>query len=84
VLFTEGVKYIWTEEKMEKNLNAELHYIYPSPNISRVVKPRRMVWTSLLDIGVKPLAVKGRKFSLGKLGGDHFENVQIGGRIIIK
>jgi hypothetical protein len=62
--------------------NDELHNLYSSPNIIRVIKSRRMRWAG--DVarmregrGVKGFWLEGLK------GRDHWEDLGIGGRITL-
>jgi hypothetical protein len=61
--------------------NDELHDLYSSPNIFRVIKSRRMRW-------VGHVARMGEVFTGFWLGSrkarDHWEDLGVGGRIIIK
>jgi hypothetical protein len=63
--------------------NDELHDLYSSPNIVRVIKPRRMRWAG-------HVAPWGRGEVLTKfwLGGpkaiDHWEDLGVGGRITLR
>jgi hypothetical protein len=60
--------------------NDELHSLYSSPNIDRVIKSRRLRWA-----GHVARMEEGRGFYRVWLGGpkarDHWEDLGIGGRI---
>jgi hypothetical protein len=62
--------------------NDELHSLYSSPNIVRVVKSRRMRW-----VGYVACMREGRSVHRFWLGGskvrDHWEDLGIGGRITL-
>jgi hypothetical protein len=56
--------------------NDELHSLYSSPNIVMVIKSRRMRWAvHLARMG------RGEVFTGFWLGGDHWEELGVGGRI---
>jgi hypothetical protein len=63
--------------------NGELHDLYYSPNIVRVIKSRRMRWAGYV-------ARKGKREMLTEfwLGGpnarDHWEDLGVGGRITLR
>jgi hypothetical protein len=61
--------------------NDELHSLYSSPNIVRVIKSRRMRWAGRV-------ARTGEVFTGFWLGGtkvrDHWEDLVVGGRIILR
>jgi hypothetical protein len=63
--------------------NDQLHNLYSSPNIVRVIKSRRMRW-----VGHVARMVEGRVFTGFWLGGqkarDHWEDLGIGGRITVR
>jgi hypothetical protein len=63
--------------------NDELHSLYSSPNIVRVIKSRRMRWT-----GHVARMGRGDVFIGFWLGGpkarDHWEDLGVGGRIILR
>jgi hypothetical protein len=60
--------------------NDELHSLYSSPNIIRVIKSRSMRWA--VHVG------RGEVFTAFWFGGtkvrDHWENLGVGGRITIR
>jgi hypothetical protein len=62
--------------------NYELHSLYSSPNIVRVIKSRKMRWA-----GHAAYVGKGEVFTgfwLGDpKGRDHWEDLGVGGRIIL-
>jgi hypothetical protein len=63
--------------------NDELHSLYSSPNIVRVIKSRRMRWARhLAHMG------RGEVFTGFWLGGpktrDHWEDLGVGGRITLR
>jgi hypothetical protein len=62
--------------------NDELHSLYSSPNIVRVIKSRRMMWAGYIT-----LMGKGEVFTGFWLGGpkgrDHWEDPGIDGRITL-
>jgi hypothetical protein len=62
--------------------NDELHSLYFSPNIVRVIKSRRMRWA-----GHVALMGRGKMFTGFWLGGpkarDHWEDLGVGGRITL-
>jgi hypothetical protein len=61
--------------------NYELHSLYSSPNIVRVIKSRRMKWAG-------HVARMGEVFTGFWLGGpkvrDHWEDLGLGGRITLR
>jgi hypothetical protein len=63
--------------------NDELHSLYFSPNIVRVIKSRRMRWA-----GHVARMGKGRGFDRFRLegpkAGDHWEDLGVGGRITLR
>jgi hypothetical protein len=63
--------------------NDELHSLYSSPNIVRVIKSRRMRWA-----GHVARMGEGRGVYRVWLGGpkvrDHWKELDVGGRIIIR
>jgi hypothetical protein len=63
--------------------NDELHSLYSSPNIVRVIKSRRMRWA-----GHVARMEEGEVFTGFCLGGpkvsDHWEDLGIGGRITLR
>jgi hypothetical protein len=60
--------------------NDELHDLYSSPNIVRVIKSRRMRWA-----GHVARMGEGRGFWLGDpKARDHWEDLGVGGRITLK
>jgi hypothetical protein len=62
--------------------NDELHSLYSSPNIVRVIKLRRMRW-----VGYVACMGRGKVFTVFWLGGpkvrDHWEDLGVGGRITL-
>jgi hypothetical protein len=63
--------------------NDELHSLYSSPNIVRVIKSRRIRWAGhVASMG------EGRSVYRFWLGGpkarDHWEDIGVGGRIILR
>jgi hypothetical protein len=64
--------------------NDELHSLYFSPNIVRVIKSRRMRWAG----HVARIGGRGEVFTVFWLGGpkgrDHWEDLGVGGRIILR
>jgi hypothetical protein len=63
--------------------NDELHNLYSSPNIVRVIKSRRMRWTgNVARMG------RGEVFTGFRLGSpkarDYWEDLGVGGRILLK
>jgi hypothetical protein len=64
--------------------NDELHSLYSSPNIVKVIKSRRMRWTghvTRMEVGrdvYRVLVVRDPK------GRDHWEEVGVGGRITLR
>jgi hypothetical protein len=63
--------------------NNELHGLYSLPNIVRVIKTRRMRWA-----GHVALMGRGEAFIGFRLGGpkgrEHWEDLSVGGRIILR
>jgi hypothetical protein len=63
--------------------NDELHSLYSSPNIFRVIKSRRMRWA-----GHVACMGRGEVFTAFWLGGpkarDHWEDLGVGGRITLR
>jgi hypothetical protein len=63
--------------------NDELHSLYMSPNIVRVIKSRRMRW----EIHIACMG-RGEVFTGFWLGGpkarDHWEELDVGGRITLR
>jgi hypothetical protein len=63
--------------------NDELHNLYSSPNIIRVIKSRRMRW-----VGHMARMGRGEVFTGFWLGGpnvrDHWEDLGVGGRITLR
>jgi hypothetical protein len=51
-----------------KSHNVELHDLYSSPNIVRVIKSRRMRWAG----------------HVARKGGDHWEDLGVGGRMTLR
>jgi hypothetical protein len=68
---------------MESLHNVELHCLYSSHNIVRVIKSRRVRWA-----GHVAFMGRGEVFTEFQLGGpkgrDHWEDLGIGGRITLK
>jgi hypothetical protein len=63
--------------------NGELHSLYSSPNIVRVIKSRRMRWAGhVARMGRK--AVFTRCWFEGPNGRDHWEDLGVGGRITLR
>jgi hypothetical protein len=68
---------------MEKIAYDELHYLYSSPNIVRVIKSRRMRWAGHVarmgdGRGVYKVLVGRPKAR------DHWEDLGVGGRITLR
>jgi hypothetical protein len=64
-----------------KSYNDELHSLYSSPNIIRVIKSRRMRWAGNVVRGGKVFT----RFLLEVLKvKDHWEDLGVGGRIILR
>jgi hypothetical protein len=58
--------------------NDELHTLYSSPNIVRVIKQRRMWWMGhVAHMGKERVVYRGAK------GGDHWQDLGIGRRITL-
>jgi hypothetical protein len=70
------------EDRLWRKLHNELHSLYSSPNIVRVIKSMRMRWMGHVDAWGK-----GEVFTEFWLGGpkgrDHWENLGIGWRITL-
>jgi hypothetical protein len=68
-------------ESWRKLHNDELHNLYSSPNIVRVIKSRRLRWAGCV-------ARMGEVFTGFELGGpkarDHWEDLGVGGRITLR
>jgi hypothetical protein len=64
-------------------LHNELHSLYPSPNIVRVIKSRRMKWAGhMAHMGEEEVFME---FQFGGLKvRDHWEDLGIGGRITLR
>jgi hypothetical protein len=63
--------------------NEELHNLYSSPNIIRVVKSRRMLWVGYVArMGEMRNAYK--VLSKNLKGGDHEVDLRVDGRIILE
>jgi hypothetical protein len=63
--------------------NDELHDLYSSPNIVRVIKSRRMRWAGHVALMGRGEVLTG--FWLGGLKArDHWEDLGIGGRITLR
>jgi hypothetical protein len=66
-----------------RKLHNEVHSLYSSPNIVRVIKSRRMRWADMWHAWKR-----GEVFSGFWLGGpkvrDHWEDLGIGGRITLR
>jgi hypothetical protein len=61
--------------------NEELHNLYPSPNIIRVIKSRRMRWAG----HVARIGEMHTKFWFGSLKGrDNSKDLGVDGRVILK
>jgi hypothetical protein len=71
------------EDGLWRKLNNELHSLYSSPNIVRVIKSRRMRWT-----GHVARMGRGEVFTGFWLGGpkgrDNWEDLGAGGRITLR
>jgi hypothetical protein len=71
------------DESWRKLRNDELHSLYSSPNIVRVIKSRRLRWA-----GHVALMGEGKLFTGFWLGGpkarDHSEVLGVGGRITLR
>jgi hypothetical protein len=69
------------DESWRKLHNDELHSLYSSPNIVRVIKARRMRWAE--HVG----RIGGEVFTGFWLGSpkvrDHWEDLSVGGRITL-
>jgi hypothetical protein len=69
--------------KWRKLHNEELHALYSSPNIVRVIKSRRMRWARHVSWMWRREACMG--FRWGNLrGGDHWGDPDLDGRIILR
>jgi hypothetical protein len=63
--------------------NDELHSLHSSPNIIRVIKSRRMRWADMWHACGRGEVFTG--FWLGSLkGGDHCEDLGVGGSITLR
>jgi hypothetical protein len=71
------------DESWRKLHNDELHDLYSSPNIVRVIKSRRIMWT-----GHVARMERGEVLTVFWLGGpkarDHWEELGVGGRITLR
>jgi hypothetical protein len=76
--------YLYITSSLWRKLHTdELHDLYSSPNIVRVIKLRRMRWAGHVDTWGRGEVFRG--FWLGGLrAGDHWEDLGIGGRITLK
>jgi hypothetical protein len=77
--YTKQFWFFTVEYKMRRKLhNDELHSLYSSPNIGRVIKSRRMTWHAWEN---------GEVFTGFWLGSpkvkDHWEDLGVGGRITL-
>jgi hypothetical protein len=74
----------WEEDGSWRKLhNDELHNLYSSPNIIRVIKSRRMRWAGHWHAWGRGEVLTG--FWLGGLNArDHWEDLGIGGRITLR
>jgi hypothetical protein len=63
--------------------NDELHSLYSSPNLFRVVKSRRMRWAGHVARMGRGEVFTGFWFG-GPKGRDHWEDLSVGGRIILR
>jgi hypothetical protein len=74
----------WEEDGSWRNLhNDELHNLYSSPNIVRVIKSRRMRWAG--HVACMGRADMHTRFWLGgPKARDHWEDIGVGGSITLR
>jgi hypothetical protein len=70
-------------ESWRKLLNDELHSLYSSPNIVRVIKSRRMRWAGHVARMGRGEVFTGFWLGVPKLR-DHWEELGVGGRITLR
>jgi hypothetical protein len=63
--------------------NDELHDVYSSPIIVRVIKSRRIRWAGYVACMGRGEVLTGFWFG-GTKGRDHWEDLGVGGRIILR